>query len=38
MAAHLHLGSLHIKDESTRLGLGSFKALGGGNSSDSQHE
>jgi diaminopropionate ammonia-lyase len=29
MAAHLHLGSLHIKDESTRLGLGSFKALGG---------
>lgn len=29
LAAELGLGSLHIKDEGFRLGLGSFKALGG---------
>lgn len=29
MAAELGLGSLHVKDEGFRLGLGSFKALGG---------
>lgn len=29
LAASLHVGSVHVKDESGRLGLGSFKALGG---------
>jgi len=29
LAAELGLGALHIKDEGSRLGLGSFKALGG---------
>lgn len=29
LAGHLGLGSLHVKDEGFRLGLGSFKALGG---------
>lgn len=29
MAAHLGLGEIQIKDEGQRLGLGSFKALGG---------
>lgn len=29
LAARLGLGSLHAKDEGARLGLGSFKALGG---------
>lgn len=29
LAARLGLGSLHVKDEGARLGLGSFKALGG---------
>lgn len=29
LAAELGVGSLHIKDEGSRLGLGSFKALGG---------
>ncbi len=29
VAARLGLGSVHIKDESPRFGLGSFKALGG---------
>lgn len=29
LAARLGVGALHIKDESRRLGLGSFKALGG---------
>ncbi|MCA0400283.1 MAG: diaminopropionate ammonia-lyase [Proteobacteria bacterium] len=29
LAAELGIGALHIKDESFRLGLGSFKALGG---------
>lgn len=29
LAEHLGLGALFVKDESTRLGLGSFKALGG---------
>ena len=29
LAAELGLGALHIKDEGHRLGLGSFKALGG---------
>jgi diaminopropionate ammonia-lyase len=29
LAGELGLGSLHIKDEGKRLGLGSFKALGG---------
>ena len=29
LADHLGITSLHVKDESTRLGLGSFKALGG---------
>lgn len=29
VAHDLDLGSVHIKDESSRLGLGSFKALGG---------
>ncbi|PZV33333.1 diaminopropionate ammonia-lyase [Mesorhizobium kowhaii] len=29
LAAELGLGALHIKDEGFRLGLGSFKALGG---------
>ena len=29
MAAELGVGSLHVKDEGFRLGLGSFKALGG---------
>lgn len=29
LAADLGLGSLHVKDEGFRLGLGSFKALGG---------
>lgn len=29
LAAELGLGALHIKDEGYRLGLGSFKALGG---------
>jgi diaminopropionate ammonia-lyase len=30
LAAEIGVGAIHIKDESTRLGLGSFKALGGG--------
>jgi len=30
LAAAIEVGAIHIKDESTRLGLGSFKALGGG--------
>ncbi|GAA0786091.1 pyridoxal-phosphate dependent enzyme [Roseibium denhamense] len=30
MAAELGLGALYIKDESSRMGLGSFKALGAG--------
>lgn len=29
LAAELRIGALHIKDEGHRLGLGSFKALGG---------
>ncbi|MFK0692555.1 diaminopropionate ammonia-lyase [Mesorhizobium sp. IMUNJ 23033] len=29
LAAELGVGSLHVKDEGLRLGLGSFKALGG---------
>jgi len=29
LAAELGIGSLHLKDEGQRLGLGSFKALGG---------
>ena len=29
LAAELGVGSIHIKDEGFRLGLGSFKALGG---------
>ena len=29
MAGELGIGALHIKDEGFRLGLGSFKALGG---------
>ncbi len=29
MAADLGVGAIHVKDESARLGLGSFKALGG---------
>lgn len=29
LAAELEIGSLHVKDEGQRLGLGSFKALGG---------
>ncbi len=29
LAANLGIGSIHIKDEGQRLGLGSFKALGG---------
>lgn len=29
MAAGLGVGAIHVKDESSRLGLGSFKALGG---------
>lgn len=29
LAAELGLGSIHVKDEGFRLGLGSFKALGG---------
>jgi diaminopropionate ammonia-lyase len=29
LADHLGIAALHLKDESTRLGLGSFKALGG---------
>ncbi|MDA3920812.1 MAG: diaminopropionate ammonia-lyase [Salinisphaera sp.] len=29
LAKKLHIGSLHVKDEGRRLGLGSFKALGG---------
>jgi len=29
LAAELGVGAIHIKDEGTRLGLGSFKALGG---------
>ncbi|WP_424984886.1 diaminopropionate ammonia-lyase [Microbulbifer sp. S227A] len=29
LAAELGLGALHVKDEGQRLGLGSFKALGG---------
>ncbi len=29
LAARLGLGALHVKDEGRRLGLGSFKALGG---------
>jgi diaminopropionate ammonia-lyase len=29
LAASLDVGSIHIKDEAQRLGLGSFKALGG---------
>jgi diaminopropionate ammonia-lyase len=29
LAAKLHIGALHLKDEGRRLGLGSFKALGG---------
>lgn len=29
LAAELHLGALHVKDESPRFGLNSFKALGG---------
>lgn len=29
LAAELGLGALHVKDEGRRLGLGSFKALGG---------
>ncbi len=30
LAAELGVGAIHIKDEGFRLGLGSFKALGGG--------
>ncbi|AOO80569.1 diaminopropionate ammonia-lyase [Bosea vaviloviae] len=30
LAAELGIGALHVKDEGHRLGLGSFKALGGG--------
>jgi diaminopropionate ammonia-lyase len=30
LAAELGVGALHVKDEGHRLGLGSFKALGGG--------
>src|ERR1043165_4418964 len=29
LAAELGVGALHVKDEGFRLGLGSFKALGG---------
>lgn len=29
LASELEIGTLHLKDESQRLGLGSFKALGG---------
>ena len=29
LAAELDVGALHVKDEGFRLGLGSFKALGG---------
>ncbi|TIW50091.1 MAG: pyridoxal-phosphate dependent enzyme, partial [Mesorhizobium sp.] len=29
LAGELGIGALHIKDEGKRLGLGSFKALGG---------
>ncbi|MBB4066163.1 diaminopropionate ammonia-lyase [Gellertiella hungarica] len=29
LASHLGVGSIHLKDEGQRLGLGSFKALGG---------
>ena len=29
VAARLRLGAVHVKDESSRFGLGSFKALGG---------
>lgn len=29
LASELGIGALHVKDESARLGLGSFKALGG---------
>lgn len=29
LASELGIGSIHVKDESRRLGLGSFKALGG---------
>ncbi len=29
LAQHLRVGEVYVKDESTRLGLGSFKALGG---------
>ncbi|RDE07817.1 diaminopropionate ammonia-lyase [Pelagibacterium lacus] len=29
LASELEIGALHLKDESQRLGLGSFKALGG---------
>ncbi len=30
MARELDVGAIHVKDEASRLGLGSFKALGGG--------
>src|ERR1700739_4129636 len=30
LARQLGVGAIHIKDEGKRLGLGSFKALGGG--------
>jgi diaminopropionate ammonia-lyase len=30
LAAHLDVASIHVKDEGLRLGMGSFKALGGG--------
>jgi diaminopropionate ammonia-lyase len=29
LAAELGVGAIHLKDEGLRLGLGSFKALGG---------
>jgi diaminopropionate ammonia-lyase len=29
LAAELGVGAIHVKDEGSRLGLGSFKALGG---------
>src|SRR5204862_2431307 len=29
LAAELGVGAIHVKDEGLRLGLGSFKALGG---------
>ncbi|NID14589.1 diaminopropionate ammonia-lyase [Luteibacter yeojuensis] len=30
LAAHLDVAAIHVKDEGFRLGMGSFKALGGG--------